>query len=85
MKQQRKPRNRLVLQVIALGYVAYLLVGMVRDFQAGTAPVSLPVFCLVTGLLAAAEIALAVLIYREWRRDRAAGQEEQEENPDQQA
>lgn len=80
MKGKQNPRSHLVLQLIGLGYVVYLLVGMVQDFRAGEAPVSLPVFCLVTFGLGAAAIVLAVFAYRGWKRDQTVRQELEEED-----
>lgn len=80
MKGKQNTRSHLVLQLIGLGYVVYLLVGMVQDFQAGEAPVSLPVFCLLTFGLGAAAVVLAVFAYRGWQRDRKADEEQEQRN-----
>lgn len=72
MKGKQNPRSHLVLQLVGLGYVVYLLVGMVQDFRAGAAPVSFPVFCLLTVALGAAAVVLAIFAYRGWQRDRQA-------------
>ena len=76
MKGKQNSRSHLVLQLVGLGYVVYLLVGMVQDFQAGTAPVSFPVFCLLIAALGAAAVVLAVFAYRGWKRDRLAERQE---------
>ena len=76
MKGKQNPRSHLVLQLVGLGYVVYLLAGMVQDFRAGGAPVSFPVFCLLTFLLGAAAVVLAVFAYRGWQRDRKANRDQ---------
>lgn len=76
MKGKQNPRSHLVLQLIGLGYVVYLLAGMIQDFRAGAAPVSFPVFCLLIFVLGAAAVILAVFAYRGWQRDRKAHREE---------
>lgn len=76
MKGKQNPRSHLVLQLIGLGYVVYLLAGMIQDFRAGAAPVSFPVFCLLIFVLGAAAVILAVFAYRGWQRDRKANREQ---------
>lgn len=81
MKSKQNSRSHLVLQLIGLGYVVYLLAGMVQDFRAGEAPVSLPVFCLLTFALGAAAVVLAVFAYRGWQRDRKTAENREQPEP----
>lgn len=70
-KTPRNPSSLLTFRVLAVGYVAYLCVQMVKTYTAGgpDAP-SLPMLIGGLVLLGGGAVILAVLSYREWKRNK---------------
>jgi hypothetical protein len=72
--KQSKAQSHLLLQVLGLGYVAYLMFSLISDFLSGKGETSLLVFCLIIAGLAVAEVALGWFAFQSWKRDRKAEQ-----------
>ena len=64
----RNPSNTVMFRVLAIGYVAYLCIQMIKTYTAGgpDAP-SLPVLIIGVGVLGGGALFLAWLSYREWK------------------
>lgn len=65
----RNPSNLVMFRLLAVGYVLYLCVSMVKLYLAGgpDAP-SLPMLVLGLAVLGGGAIFLAVISYKEWKR-----------------
>lgn len=70
-KSPRNPSNVIAFRLLAVGYVAYLCVQMVKTYTAGgpDAP-SLPLLIGGLALLGGGAIFLGVLSYKEWKRSK---------------
>lgn len=68
----RNPSNIVAFRVLAIGYLAYMCIDMVKLFMEGgeDAP-SLPLLIGGTVVLGGGAIFLAIISYREWRRGKA--------------
>ena len=69
----RNPSNVVMFRVLAIGYVGYLCVQMIKTYLAGgsDAP-SLPMLIGGVAVLGAGAIFLAVLTYKEYKRNKVA-------------
>lgn len=69
----RNPSNLVMVRLLAVGYVLYLCVSMVKLYLAGgpDAP-SLPMLVLGLAVLGGGAIFLAVISYKEWKRGKTA-------------
>lgn len=69
----RNPSNTVAFRVLAIGYIGYMCVNMIKLYTAGgpDAP-SLPGLIAGVALLGGGCVFLAVLSYREWKRDKVA-------------
>ena len=65
----RNPSNLVMFRLLAVGYVLYLCVSMVKLYLAGgpDAP-SLPMLVLGLAVLGGGAVFLAIISYREWKR-----------------
>lgn len=72
-KTPRNPSNLAMFRVLAIGYVGYLCVNMVKLYLAGgpDAP-SLPTLILGLVVLGGGALFLAFVSYREWKRSKVA-------------
>lgn len=70
-KTPRNPSNVAMFRVLAVGYVAYLCIQMVKTYTAGgpDAP-SLPMLIGGLVLLGGGALFLAILTYKEWKRNK---------------
>jgi len=75
MFTQSKARSHFMLQLIALGYIAYTIFGMIKLYLSGTEELSPFIFVLMIVIMGAAEVALAFFAVRGWLRDRKKEQE----------
>lgn len=68
----RNPSNQVMFRVLAIGYVGYLCIQMIKTYIAGgpDAP-SLGLLIGGVGILAGGGILLAYLTYKEWKRNKA--------------
>ncbi len=78
MPQKSKARSHLMLQVVGLGYVAYLIFQMAASYMHGEWDIPSRTFMLIIGAMTAAEIVLAIFSFRAWRRDRKKELEDEE-------
>ena len=69
----RNPNNTIAFRVLAIGYVGYLCVNMIKLYIAG-GPDAPSLAGLITGivLLGGGCIFMAAISYREWKRGKAA-------------
>lgn len=67
----RNPSNTVMFRLLAVGYVGYLCIQMVKTYTAGgpDAP-SLPLLIGGLAILGGGAIFLAFLTYREWKRNK---------------
>lgn len=69
----RNPSNTATFRVLAIGYIGYMCVNMIKLYtQGGPDAPSLPALIAGVVLLGGGCIFLAVLSYREWKRGKAA-------------
>lgn len=68
----RNPSNLVMFRVLAVGYVAYLCVNMVKIYMEGgpDAP-SLPTLILGLVVLGGGAVVMGVISYKEWKRNKA--------------
>lgn len=68
----RNPSNLVMFRVLAVGYVAYLCVNMVKLYMEGgpDAP-SLPTLILGLVVLGGGAVVMGVISYKEWKRNKA--------------
>lgn len=67
----RNPNNLIMFRVLAIGYVIYLCVSMVKLYLAGGADApSLPMLVLGIALLGGGATFLGILSYKEWKRNK---------------
>ncbi len=81
MFNQSKARSHFVLQIIGVGYVAYLMAGIAKTYLDGTENIPLWLFVLIMLLMAAAEIFLSLSALRNWKRDKQKEKENESSNP----
>ena len=69
----RNPSNTIMFRLLAVGYVAYLCINMIKLYTEGgpDAP-SLPLLIGGIALLGGGAIFLAVISYKEWKRGKVA-------------
>ena len=72
MFQKSPARSRFFLELIALGYLIYLIYGLVGDYMSGEAGVPLSTFLLLVIGMSLACVVLAILAFRNWRKASAA-------------
>lgn len=68
----RNPNNTVMIRLLAIGYVAYLCVNMIKLYIAGgsDAP-SLTALVLGIVVLGGGSVFMAIITYREWKRNKA--------------
>ncbi len=79
MLNRSKARSHFVLQLIGVGYVAYLMAGIVKTYLNGTENIPFALFVLIMLVMAAAEIFLLLSAVRNWKRDRQKENEQENE------
>ncbi len=69
MPPKSKARSHLMLQVVGLGYVAYIIFQLVSSYTHGEWDIQPWLFMLIITVMTAAEIVLTIFSIRAWRRD----------------
>lgn len=68
----RNPNSSVLFRLLAVGYVAYLCIQMVQLYlEGGPDAPSLTMLLFGVGLLGVGAVVLAVLTYKEWKRNKA--------------
>ncbi len=79
MPPKNKARSHLMLQVVGLGYVAYIIFQLVMSYMHGEWDIQPRLFMLIIMAMTAAEIILAFFSIRAWKRDRKKELEDEDE------
>jgi len=77
MQQKSKAVTHLTIQVVGLGYVAYIIFQLVTSYMRGEWDISSGLFAFIIAAMTTAEVVLAVFSIRAWRRDRKKEREEE--------
>lgn len=70
-KPPRNPSNVIMFRLLAIAYVGYLVIQMIKLYiEGGPDAPSLPMLIIGAGLLSAGVIWLAIISYKEWKRNK---------------